>query len=154
MVNHRHAACTDAAIVTQQARGELEGHPPIWIVEDEPASAKLAADICEASGAEPSVFHSPLPYLAALRGEHVPAAVILDWRLEHELSAALYLATRHRYPLLPVIYWTGSVSTTLPGVIRDDAMTVVVDKTDGSLAFERALAWALSDVPVPSDRSR
>ena len=36
-----------------------------------------------------------------------PVAVILDWRLEHELSAALFLATRHRYPRMPVIYWTG-----------------------------------------------
>jgi len=148
MVNHRHAVCTDAGIVTQQAPGELEGHPPIWIVEDEPASAKLAADMCEASGAEPSVFQAPLPYLAALRGEDVPAVVVLDWRLEHELSAALYLATRHRYPRLPVIYWTGSVSTTLPGMIRDDAMTVVVNKTDGSLAFARALAWALGSKPA------
>jgi len=34
---------------------ELEGHPPVWIVEDEPASAKLAADMCEPSGAEPSI---------------------------------------------------------------------------------------------------
>ncbi len=116
---------------------------PIWIVEDEPAAAKLAADLCEASGAAASVFHAPLPFLAALRAVQAPVAIILDWRLENELSAALYLATRHRYPRMPVIYWTGSVSSRLPAMVRGDAMTVVVDKAAGSVPFERALAWAL-----------
>lgn len=117
---------------------------PIWIVDDEPAAAKLAADLCAARGAEAAVFHAPLPYLTALRSvEAAPAAVVLDWRLENELSAALYLATRHRYPRLPVIYWTGTVSSTLPGMVRGDAMTVVVDKAEGTAPFERALSWAL-----------
>ena len=115
----------------------------VWIVEDEPAAARLAADMCEASGAASSVFHAPLPYLAALRNDGAPSAVVLDWRLEHELSAALYLATRHRYPQLPIIYWTGSVLSSLPAMVRGDARTVVVDKTDGSVPFERALEWAL-----------
>ena len=64
-------------------------------------------------GAEASVFRAPLPYLAALREATPPMAVVLDWRLEHELSAALFLATRHRYPHLPVIYWTGSPASAL-----------------------------------------
>lgn len=115
----------------------------VWIVEDEPAAAKLAADLCEASGAASSVFSAPLPYLTALREDGTPSAVVLDWRLEHELSAALFLATRHRYPDLPIIYWTGSVLSSLPAMIRGDARTVVVDKTDGSVPFERAIAWAL-----------
>lgn len=114
----------------------------VWIVEDEPAAARLAADLCEASGAVASVFRTPLPYLTALRGGGPPSAVILDWRLEHELSAALYLATRHRYPRMPVIYWTGSASSVLPAMVRADAMTVVVDKTDGAAPFEEALVWA------------
>ncbi|HEY6609213.1 MAG TPA: hypothetical protein VI277_08470 [Candidatus Limnocylindria bacterium] len=117
---------------------------PIWIVEDEPAAAKLAADLCEASGAEASVFRAPLPFLTALRAVGAaPVAIVLDWRLENELSAALYLATRHRYPRMPVIYWTGSVSSRLPAMVRGDTMTVVVDKADGSVPFERAIAWAL-----------
>jgi DNA-binding NtrC family response regulator len=116
---------------------------PIWIVEDEPAAARLAADMCAARGAEASVFHAPLPYLTALRSIDPPAAVVLDWRLENELSAALYLATRHRYPRLPVIYWTGSVTSKLPDMVRGDAMTVVVDKADGSVPLDRALSWAL-----------
>jgi DNA-binding NtrC family response regulator len=123
---------------------------PIWIVEDEPAAAKLAADMCAARGAEASVFHAPLPYLTALRSVEAPTAVILDWRLENELSAALYLATRHRYPQLPVIYWTGSVESNLPDMVRGDAMTVVVDKADGSVPFDRALSWALDGAPDPS----
>lgn len=116
---------------------------PIWIVEDEPAAAKLAADLCATRGAHASVFRTPLPYLTALRSVSAPKAVVLDWRLENQLSAALYLATRHRYPDLPVIYWTGSVSAELPEMVRGDAKTVVVDKAEGSTPFERALSWAL-----------
>jgi len=123
----------------------------VWIVEDEPAAATLAAELCESAGAEASLFRAPIPYLQALGSDVPPIAVILDWRLEHELSAALFLATRHRFPNLPVIYWTGSVAAALPAMIRDDAMTVVVDKAHGTAPFERALAWALAadeaDVP-------
>jgi hypothetical protein len=48
---------------------------------------------------------------------------------------------------MPIIYWTGSVSSSLPTMIRDDERTVVVDKTHGTVPFERALAWAF-DVPA------
>ena len=116
--------------------------PRVWIVEDEPAAAELAAELCETWGAEASVFRAPLPYLAALREALPPMAVVLDWRLEHELSAALFLATRHRYPQLPVIYWTGSAASALPSMIVDDALTTLVAKADGAEPFERALEWA------------
>jgi DNA-binding NtrC family response regulator len=121
--------------------------PDVWIVEDEPAVAALAADICSSAGLEPAIFSAPLPFLAALRDEAGPRAVILDWRLERELSAALFMATRHRYPRLPVIYWTGSLSIALPSMIRDDAMTVVVEKSDGAVPLGRALAWAMDADP-------
>jgi CheY-like chemotaxis protein len=121
---------------------ELDG--TIWIVEDEPAAAELATDLCEAGGSRGSVFRSPLPYLAALRGHSTPLAVVLDWRLEHELSAALFLATRHRFPDLPVIYWTGSPARALPAMIRNDRLTRIVDKAGGTRAFETALAWAMA----------
>ncbi len=114
----------------------------VWIVEDEPASATLAAELCEGWGAQVSVFRAPLPFLAALRDRSQPTAVVLDWRLEHELSAALFLATRHRYPRLPVIYWTGHAAGALPSMITDDAHTTVVDKAEGTEPFERALDWA------------
>jgi DNA-binding NtrC family response regulator len=117
--------------------------PRVWIVEDEPAAAALASDLCLSCGAEPSVYRAPLPFLTALRTAERPDAVVLDWRLEHELSAALFLATRHRYPDLPVVYWTGSPGDALPIMIREDARTVVVDKAAGSQAFESALSSAL-----------
>ena len=116
--------------------------PRVWIVEDDAAAAALAAELAEAWGAEAAVFRAPLPYLAALREALPPMAVILDWRLEHELSAALFLATRHRYPQLPVIYWTGSIASALPSMIVDDALTTVVAKADGAAAVETALDWA------------
>ena len=114
----------------------------VWIVEDEPASGALAAELCEGWGAEVSVFRAPLPFLSALRDRSRPTAVVLDWRLEHELSAALFLATRHRYPTLPVVYWTGHAAAALPSMITADARTIIVDKAGGTEPFERALAWA------------
>jgi CheY-like chemotaxis protein len=123
--------------------GSQNGGQPVWIVEDEPAAARLAADLCAAHGAEAAIFHEPLPYLTALRSSWVPRVVILDWRLENELSAALYMATRHRYPEIPVIYWTASVTSKLPSMLSGDELTVVVDKADGSEPFDRALSWAL-----------
>ena len=115
----------------------------VWIVEDEPAAAALAAELCRSCGGKPTVYRTPLPFLAALRGTTVPSAVVLDWRLEHELSAALFLATRHRHPALPIIYWTGSAVGSLPEMIRSDDHTTVVDKAAGSTAFEEAIGWAL-----------
>ncbi|HET7686835.1 MAG TPA: hypothetical protein VFM19_10545 [Candidatus Limnocylindria bacterium] len=120
--------------------------PTIWIVEDEPPAAELAVELCAATGAEASVFRSALPFLRAFREAPPPRAIVLDWRLEHELSAALFMATRHRFPRLPVIYWTGSPSTSLPAMIVDDPATLVIDKAGGAVAFEAALAWALGEV--------
>lgn len=128
---------------------ELHRQPGVWIVEDEPAAASLAAELCASAGLEPTVFAAPLPFLAALRDEKGPRAVVLDWRLERELSAALFMATRHRHPRLPVIYWTGSVSSSLPSMIRDDEMTVVVEKSGGAVPFERAIAWAMEALSGP-----
>ena len=116
----------------------------VWIVEDEPAAGMLAAELCESYGAEASVFRAALPYLAALRSADPPRAVVLDWRLENELSAALFLATRHRLPRVPVIYWTASPRSSLPSMIREDRLTMVVDKAGGAASFESALSWALA----------
>jgi DNA-binding NtrC family response regulator len=114
-----------------------------WIVEDDPAVATLAAELCVARGASPSVFSLPLPFLTALRSSAPPAVLILDWRLENELTSGLFMATRHRYPRLPIICWTGSRTESLPSMIRADAYTVVVAKTSGTSSIERALGWAL-----------
>jgi len=125
-----------------------------WIVDDEPAAATLAADLCEAGGAAPSVFRHPLAFLTAMRSSPPPAVVILDWRLENELSAALFMATRHRYPRLPIIYWTGSRTDALPSMIQDDRYTIVVDKAAGSSPLQDALSWALDDVGAPAPEGR
>ena len=117
----------------------------VWIVEDEPAAAAVAAELCQNVGVESTLFREPLPFLAALRADDPPAAVVLDWRLEHELSAALFLATRHRFPHLPIVYWTGSPVDLLPDMIRADAGTRVVDKAAGAGPFEAAVGWAVGE---------
>ena len=115
-----------------------------WIVEDEPAAATLASDLCDASGITAVVFNLPLPFLTALRTAQPPSLVVLDWRLENELSAALFLATRHHHPRLPVIYWTASRPSALPSMISDDPLTTIVDKAAGTARFDEALRWALA----------
>lgn len=84
---------------------------------------------------------APLSFLLALRGSSMPSAVILDWRLENELSSGLFLATRHRYRGMPVIYWTNSPEG-LPAMMREDGLTLVADKQGGVESLEQALGWA------------
>lgn len=139
----------EPGIVAERVSIDRAPGPQAWIVEDEPAAASLAADLCEANGTVPSVFRLPLAFLSAMRAGPAPAVVILDWRLENELSAALFMATRHRYPRLPIIFWTGSGTEALPSMIHDNGYTRVVDKAAGNSPFEEALAWALADEPSP-----
>jgi hypothetical protein len=120
----------------------------VWVVEDEAAAAALASDLCDAAGLHALVFRSHLPFVAALDADTAPLAVVLDWRLEHQLSAGIFMATRHRFPELPVIYWTAAADG-LPDMIRDDPCTAVVDKAGGVAAFEGALAWALAAAAEP-----
>lgn len=131
------------------ARDAIPGGPDalarvVWIVDDEPDAADLAADLCGEAGLRSLVFRSHQPYLDALREAEAPFAVILDWRLENQLSAGVFLATRHRFPEMPIIYWTASISADLPAMIRDDPATAVVDKAGGNDAFERALDWVVN----------
>ena len=136
-------------IVTERTSDEIAEHlgealgSAAWIVEDEAAAADLAAELCASVGIPSTVFSAAQPFLWALRDGGEPRMVILDWRLEHELSAALFMATRHRFPVVPVIYWTGSPLVALPSMIRDDPLTRFVDKGGGTAAFEEALDWAV-----------
>jgi hypothetical protein len=125
----------EAADALGDGAAEAAGLPSVWIVE---------ADLCVACGAQPELFRSALPFLRAFRAGGLPRAIVLDWRLERELSAALFLATRHRFPALPVIYWTGSPDDALPSAVRDDPCTRIVDKAAGADAFDTALSWALA----------
>lgn len=120
-----------------------------WIVDDELAAASLAADVCEANGTSASVFRLPLAFLAAMRAGPPPDVVILDWRLENELSSALFMVTRHRYPRLPIIFWTGNGTDGLPSMIHDNGYTRVVDKAVGTSPLQEALAWAFDDKSRP-----
>ncbi len=117
------------------------GRHRVWIVEDEPDVGLVAAEICESVGGVPTIFRAPLAFLLALRGSSMPDAVILDWRLANDLSAGLFLATRHRYRGMPVIYWTNSPEA-LPDMVREDELTQVVAKQGGVEPFEKALGWA------------
>jgi DNA-binding NtrC family response regulator len=145
--------CTALAQREDAAMTGIREERRVWIVEDEPEAAMLAAEMCEASGASASIFRRPLTFLTALRTSEPPTAVVLDWRLERELSAALFLATRHRHPRLPVIYWTGGTLGALPAMIFEDRWVVILDKAAGTKSFEEALAWALAptDAEEPED---
>jgi len=114
-----------------------------WIVEDEPAAAALAADLCEASRVDSLLCRDGQRFLEALHVAGRPRLLILDWRLERGLSAPLFMAARHHAPDLPVIYWTGTAASALPQMIREDARVRIVDKASGTAGFETALRWAL-----------
>lgn len=115
----------------------------VWILEDEPAAAALVAEVCRAGNLEPRLFREPQRLLRALDEAIAPAVIILDWRLQHELSAPLFLAARHRFPRLPVVFWTASELGALPVMVRRDPLTRVVPKPSGIGALESALTWAL-----------
>jgi FixJ family two-component response regulator len=135
----------DLPVVTANTRAnqpQAAGHA-VWIVEDEPAAAALAVDLCELNGTSADVYRDGQLFLDALRSERRPSVLVLDWRLERGLSAPLFMAARHREPGLPVVFWTGTAATALPQMIRQDPRARIVDKADGAGAFERALRWAL-----------
>lgn len=121
-----------------------EAGAAVWIVEDEPAAAALAADLCALNGTLAYIYRDGQLFLDALRSESRPAVLVLDWRLERGLSASLFMAARHREPALPVVFWTGTTANALPQMIHRDPRVQVVDKAGGADAFEAALRWALN----------
>lgn len=125
------------------------GVPAVSILEDEPASAALAAELCRGLGVSAAVYASPAPFLEAARLEP-PHVLVLDWRLQGQLGAAAFMAVRHLLPRLPVVCWTASPAWQLPQMIRQDPMTRVIDKAAGAADFEEALRWALAlEAPMP-----
>ncbi len=115
----------------------------VWIVEDEPAAAALASDLCADAGVEALVYRDGQLFLEALHADARPLVLVLDWRLERGLSAPLFMAARHRAPALPVVFWTGTAAAALPSMIHGDGRTRIVDKASGTDGFETALRWAL-----------
>lgn len=135
----------DTAVIADEdgSRGVLPTREAVWIVEDEPAAAALAADLCALNGAPAVLYRDGQLFLEALRADERPRVLVLDWRLERGLSAPLFMAARHRAPHLPVVFWTGTAAIALPQMIRADPRVRIVDKAGGTRAFESALAWAL-----------
>jgi CheY-like chemotaxis protein len=115
----------------------------VWVVEDEPAAATLASDLCAMNGVRARTYRDGQLFLEALRSDGRPAVLVLDWRLERGLSAPLFMAARHRQPNLPVVFWTGSQRNAQPQMIHGDPRARIVDKAGGAEAFEEALRWAL-----------
>src|SRR5206468_11635507 len=107
----------NAAVTTSKRTQAPELLPPqgaVWIVEDEPAAAMLAADLCSLNGTRAEIYRDAQLFLDALRARPRPSVLVLDWRLERGLSAPLFMAARHREPSLPVVFWTGSAASALP----------------------------------------
>lgn len=125
------------------AGGKVGAVPAISILEDEPALAALAADLCRGLGVSVAVYASPAPFLEAARLVP-PQVLVLDWRLHGQLGAAAFMAVRHLLPRLPVVCWTASPAWHLPQMIRQDPMTRLIDKAAGAGEFEEALRWALA----------
>src|SRR2546430_17222603 len=89
------------------------GAAAVWIVEDEPAAAALAADLCALNGTLAYIYRDAQLFLDALRSEARPAVLVLDWRLERGLAAPLFMAARHLAATLPVVFLTGTADDTL-----------------------------------------
>jgi CheY-like chemotaxis protein len=142
-----------AAVTTSERSttpGTLPAGTAVWIVEDEPAAAALAADLCALNGTRAEIYRDGQLFLDALRSHDPrPSVLVLDWRLERGLSAPLFMAARHRAPSLPVVFWTGSAANALPQMIHADPRACIVDKAQGTEAFEHALRWALDLAGIP-----
>jgi CheY-like chemotaxis protein len=116
--------------------------PVVGVVEDEPELAALAAELCAAMGLQAVTYPSAAVFLRAV-AERALDVVVLDWRLERELSAGIFLTVRHRFPHMPIVCWTAFAPAGLPDMILADPLTRLVDKAAGVEAFEAALRWAL-----------
>jgi hypothetical protein len=71
-----------------------------------------------------------------------PRLLILDWRFERELGAAVFMTVRHRFGDLPIVCWTATPASDLPTMVVDDPRVRIVPKSDGIDAFEAAVRWA------------
>lgn len=115
--------------------------PRVAVIEDRPELAELAAELCERLGLVPTTYPTPARFLAEL-GERPPRLIVLDWRLEREVGAAVFLAVRHRFEEVPIVCWTAAAPEELPDMLAGDARTRLVRKASGLAAFEDAVRWA------------
>jgi FixJ family two-component response regulator len=116
-------------------------NPDVVVLEDDPQLAAMAVELCERAGLTAETYSSPAAFLDdALVGP--PHLLILDWRFERELGAAVFMAARHRFGDVPIVCWTASAVDDLPAMVVDDPRVRFVAKSDGADAFDAAVRWA------------
>jgi FixJ family two-component response regulator len=116
--------------------------PDVAVLEDDPAVAELAVELCDRMGLAAATFRSPAGFMGEV-SRLDPRFLILDWRLERELGAAVFMAVRHRFGDLPVVCWTSTAITDLPAMLVRDPFVRIVQKARGVVAFEAAVRWAV-----------
>lgn len=119
------------------------GVPDVAVLEDDPNLAELAVELCDRMGLSAATYRSPAGFLGEV-GHHAPRLLILDWRFERELGAAVFMSVRHRFGDLPIVCWTATAITDLPAMLVRDPNVRIVQKSRGIGAVEAALRWAIS----------
>jgi DNA-binding response OmpR family regulator len=118
--------------------------PDVAVLEDDPKLAELAVELCDRMGLSAATYRSPAGFLGEV--SHIsPRLLILDWRFERELGAAVFMAVRHRLGDIPIVCWTSTAITDLPAMLVRDERVRIVHKDRGIDAFETALRWALDN---------
>lgn len=120
--------------------------PDVAVLEDQRQLADLAVELCARLGLRAVPFSSSSRYNAAFRDRR-PRLVILDWRLEHEVAAAVYMGLRHRHDDLPVVVWTATGEHDLPPMVATHPYTCVVQKASAIETLEAAIRWAAATPP-------
>ena len=118
-------------------------NPDVAVLEDDPQLAELAAELCARVGLSAAIYPSPGVFLGEV-SVTPPRLLILDWRFERELGAAVFMTVRHRFGDLPIVCWTATPAHDLPAMVVDDPRVRIVPKSDGIDAFEAAVRWAAS----------
>ncbi len=116
-------------------------NPDVAVLEDDPQLANLAVELCGRVGLSAETYPSPAAFLEEA-SPTPPRLLILDWRFEHELGAAVFMTVRHRFGNLPIVCWTATAANDLPAMVVDDPQVCIVPKSAGIEAFEAAVRWA------------
>jgi FixJ family two-component response regulator len=122
--------------------------PDVAVLEDDAHLAELAVELCDRLGLSAATYRSPAGFLGEV-SHNSPRVLILDWRFERELGAAVFMAVRHRLGDLPIVCWTSTTITDLPTMLVRDPAVRIVQKSRGVEAFESALRWAMQNPAEP-----
>jgi FixJ family two-component response regulator len=119
----------------------------VAVLEDDPTLAALAVELCDRIGLSAATFPSPAGFMGDM-SHTPPRLLILDWRFERELGAAVFMAVRHRFGDLPIVCWTATPISDLPSMLIRDPRVRIVQKSVGIDAFESAVRWAAAQHPT------